>query len=78
MSKEVVNWQQSDAYNAFTSGKAAMFESGTWQLADIDEKINGSISILYFQKIKNTLLQSVEKILVSAQVRNTKTNVLTS
>lgn len=47
MSKEVVNWQQSDAYNAFTSGKAAMFESGTWQLADIDEKINGSFNYQY-------------------------------
>ena len=47
MSKEVVNWQQADAYNAFTSGKAAMFESGTWQLADIDEKINGSFNYQY-------------------------------
>lgn len=47
MSKEVVNWQQSEAYNAFCAGKAAMFESGTWQLADIDEKINGTFNYEY-------------------------------
>ena len=47
MSKEVVNWQQSDAYNAFCAGKAAMFESGTWQLQDIDEKINGTFNYEY-------------------------------
>lgn len=47
MSKEVVNWQQSEAYNAFCAGKAAMFESGTWQLADIDEKINGAFNYKY-------------------------------
>lgn len=47
MSKEVVNWQQSEAYNAFCAGKAAMFESGTWQLADIDEKINNTFEYQY-------------------------------
>lgn len=47
MSKEVVNWQQSEAYNAFCAGKAAMLESGTWQLADIDEKINGTFTYQY-------------------------------
>ena len=47
MSKEVVNWQQSEAYNAFCAGKAAMFESGTWQLADIDEKINDTFEYQY-------------------------------
>lgn len=36
MSKEVVNWSQSDALNAFAAGKAAMLESGTWQIAQFD------------------------------------------
>ena len=36
MSKEVVNWGQGDAYNAFLAGKAAMLESGTWQIATLD------------------------------------------
>lgn len=36
MSKEVVNWGQGDALNAFAAGKAAMLESGTWQIAQID------------------------------------------
>lgn len=47
MSKEVVNWQQSEAFNAFCAGKAAMVESGTWQLADIDEKIAGTFEYQY-------------------------------
>ncbi len=47
MSKEVINWQQSEAYNSFCAGKAAMLESGTWQLADIDEKINGTFEYQY-------------------------------
>lgn len=42
MSKEVVNWSQSDSYNAFCAGKAAMLESGTWQLAQFDEGIKGA------------------------------------
>lgn len=33
MSKEVVNWGQGDGLNAWAAGKAAMFESGTWQIA---------------------------------------------
>jgi multiple sugar transport system substrate-binding protein len=33
MSKEVVNWTQGDAFNAFAAGKAAMVESGTWHVA---------------------------------------------
>lgn len=32
MSKEVVNWGQGDAQNAFTAGKAAMMEAGTWMI----------------------------------------------
>ena len=47
MSKEVVNWQQSEAFNAFCAGKAAMVESGTWQLAEIDEKIAGTFEYQY-------------------------------
>lgn len=42
MSKEVVNWTQGDAYNAFCAGKAAMMESGTWQIATFDKDINGA------------------------------------
>lgn len=39
MSKEVINWGQGDAYKSFIAGKAAMFESGTWQIATIDEDL---------------------------------------
>ena len=37
MSKEVVNWTQSDAMNQFMAGKCAMFEAGTWHLFNFDE-----------------------------------------
>ena len=47
MSKEVVNWGQGDAYNAFVAGKAAMLESGTWQLATIDDDIKGTFNYKY-------------------------------
>lgn len=33
MSKECINWTQSDAFNQFAAGKAAMAEVGTWHLA---------------------------------------------
>lgn len=33
MSKECVNWTQADAFNQFAAGKAAMYEAGTWHLA---------------------------------------------
>jgi len=36
MSKEVVNWGQGDALNAFAAGKAAMMESGTWHIGQFD------------------------------------------
>lgn len=36
MSKECVNWGQGDALNAFAAGKAAMLESGTWQIGQFD------------------------------------------
>lgn len=36
MSKEVINWTQGDALNAFAAGKAAMLESGTWQISQFD------------------------------------------
>lgn len=37
MSKECVNWTQSDAFNQWTAGKAAMAEVGTWHLAMTNE-----------------------------------------
>ncbi len=36
MSKECVNWTQSDAFNQFAAGKAAFAEVGTWHLAMTD------------------------------------------
>lgn len=39
MSKEVVNWKQADAYQAFRAQKAAMFEAGTWHIPFFDEDI---------------------------------------
>lgn len=47
MSKEVVNWSQADAYNAFCAGKAAMLETGTWQVATIDNDVNGKFNYKY-------------------------------
>lgn len=51
MSKEVVNWQQGDAYNAFVAGKAAMLESGTWQIATLDEDIEKAGTNINYQFI---------------------------
>lgn len=39
MSKEVVNWGQGDAQNAFTAGKAAMMEAGTWMIMGFADDI---------------------------------------
>ena len=44
MSKEVINWTQGDAYNAFVAGKAAMLEAGTWQIATLDDDVDGSFN----------------------------------
>ncbi len=43
MSKECVNWTQSDAFNQFAAGKAAFAEVGTWHLAMTDA-INGAFN----------------------------------
>ncbi len=48
MSEEVINWGQGDAYNAFVAGKAAMLESGTWQLATLDEDLDGAFNYKYW------------------------------
>lgn len=47
MSKEVVNWSQGDAYNAFIAGKSAMLESGTWQLSTIDADVADTFNYHY-------------------------------
>ncbi len=47
MSKEVVNWGQGDAYNAFLAGKAAMLESGTWQIATLDGQDKDKVTFDY-------------------------------
>ncbi len=48
MSKEVINWGQGDAYNAFIGGRAAMLESGTWQIATLDrDKVHESFEYKY-------------------------------
>ncbi|MDR1288594.1 MAG: extracellular solute-binding protein [Treponema sp.] len=47
MSREVVNWGQGDAMNAFIAGKAAMVESGTWQIASDLPKIGGAFKVEY-------------------------------
>lgn len=45
MSKEVVNWGQGDALNAWAAGKAAMLESGTWQIAqNLDNTLKDAIT----------------------------------
>lgn len=47
MSKEVVNWGQGDAYNAFLAGKAAMLESGTWQISTLDGEDKDQVTFDY-------------------------------
>ncbi len=47
MSKEVVNWGQGDAYNAWLAGKAAMLESGTWQIATLDGQDKDKVTFEY-------------------------------
>ncbi len=47
MSKEAVNWSQGDAYNAWVAGKAAMLESGTWQVSTIDTDVAGKFNYKY-------------------------------
>lgn len=38
MSKEVINWTQTDSINQFISGSAAMVQNGTWQLPNLQQK----------------------------------------
>lgn len=47
MSKEVVNWGQGDALNAWVAGKAAMLESGTWQVAQLDGDFKDTVTWEY-------------------------------
>ena len=47
MSNEVVNWGQGDALNAFVAGKAAMLESGTWHIAQLDGDLKDSVNFEY-------------------------------
>lgn len=48
MSNEVVNWGQGDALNAWAAQKAAMVESGTWQIAqNLDNSLKDTITWNY-------------------------------
>lgn len=47
MSNEVVNWGQGDALNAFVAGKAAMLESGTWHIAQLDGDLKDDVNFEY-------------------------------
>lgn len=48
MSKEAVNWGQGDALNAWAAEKAAMLESGTWQIAqNLDDSLKDTITWEY-------------------------------
>ena len=47
MSKEAVNWGQGDALNAWLAGKAAMLESGTWQIAQLDGDYKDTVTWEY-------------------------------
>lgn len=47
ISKEVVNWTQNDAYNAFITGRAAMMEFGTWYIANMDGMDKDKITFEY-------------------------------
>lgn len=40
LSKEAINWTQSDSIGQFLSGSAAMVQNGTWQLATLKQKAN--------------------------------------
>ena len=48
MSNEVVNWGQGDALNAWAAQKAAIVESGTWQIAqNLDDSLKDTITWNY-------------------------------
>lgn len=47
MSNECVNWGQGDGLNAFVAGKAAMFESGTWHIAQLDGDLKDDVNFEY-------------------------------
>lgn len=60
MSREVANWGQTDAFAAFAAGKAAMVESGTWQIANnIPEMIGDSFEYQYTLLPKDKTYASV-------------------
>lgn len=47
MSKEVANWNQGDALNAWVAGKAAMVESGPWQIGQLDGEFKDTVTWEY-------------------------------
>lgn len=47
MSKEVANWNQGDALNAWVAGKAAMVESGPWQINQLDGEFKDTVTWEY-------------------------------
>lgn len=48
MSNEVVNWGQGDALNAWAAQKAAIVESGTWQIAqNLDDSLKDTVTWNY-------------------------------
>ena len=62
MSKEVVNWGQGDAYNAFLAGKAAILESGTWQISTLDGQDKVMLTFEYqYVPMQSSLQSSVRR-----------------
>lgn len=48
VSKEVVNWGQTDVRDAFIAGKAAIMQNGSWQIATLNEMTeSGELSFEY-------------------------------
>jgi multiple sugar transport system substrate-binding protein len=47
MSKEVVNWTQGDALNAWAAGKSAMMEMGTWHIANLETDLKDTVTFTY-------------------------------
>lgn len=47
MSKEAANWTQGDALNAWVAGKAAMVESGPWQIGQLDNEYKDAVTWNY-------------------------------
>src|SRR6266700_7921663 len=54
MSKEVINWTQTDSIDQFISGSSAMVQNGTWQLPLLKQKANFKWGVVALPKYRGS------------------------